>query len=68
MNQQKLYFLWYIRYASLWGEAYRVSAHLVFDRNTEVITTHKAWKLLFMGTAFESKPAQGAHLLLQPVS
>lgn len=68
MSQQKLYFLWNIRYASLGAEAYRVSAHLVFDRNTEVITTHKTCKLLFMGTAFESKPAQGPHLFLKPIS
>lgn len=66
-HQGKLYILRNIRYASLGSEAYRVSAHLVFDRNTENITAPGAWKLLFMGTEFESKPAQSTHLSLEYV-
>lgn len=67
-SQGKLYILQNIRYASLGSKAYRVSAHLVFDRSTEIITAPKAWKLLFMGTLFESKSAQSAHLSLEPIS
>lgn len=66
-SQGKLYILQNIRYASLGSEAYRVSAHLVFDRNTEIITAPEAWKRLFMGIVFESKPAQSTHLSLEPI-
>jgi len=64
----KLHILQNIRYASLGSEAYRVSAHLVFDRNTEIITAPIACKLLFMGTVFESKPPQSSHLSPEPIS